>query len=366
MFKLSFAEVLNPYSAITRSLNLDMKLVLQDMVFQAISLLNQGKSVREVEELTDLSKSTVGRLRKTYCTGVMKPNRGRRKVLSAADERYCVRQFTKNRVPSAVKVAECLENDIGKKVGVETVRRALRKAGLGAIEKPKKPLLSAKIIRNRLSWYITHKDWTVDDWKRVIWSDEAKINRFNSDGRTWAWIRSWESLKSRHVKMTVKHGGGSIMLWSAITYAGVGWMCKINVNMDKELYKEILEDELERTIEYGVNRLGFERHQVIFQHDNDPKHTSKVVKEYLQKQSYTVLQWPAQSPDLNPIENMWSLLKRRLNDYETAPKGMNELYERVTKVWCDLMKPEECQKVIESMPQRIHKCIQNKGRWTDY
>ncbi|KAG0753164.1 hypothetical protein G6F29_012695 [Rhizopus arrhizus] len=83
------------------------------------------------------------------------------------------------------------------------------------------------------------------------------------------------------------------MLWSAITYAGVGWMCKIDGNMDKTLYKEILEDELERTIEYGVNRLGFERHQVIFQHDNDPKHTSKVVKEYLQKQSYTVLQWPA-------------------------------------------------------------------------
>ncbi|KAG0892824.1 hypothetical protein G6F33_013942 [Rhizopus arrhizus] len=140
------------------------------------------------------------------------------------------------------------------------------------------------------------------------------------------------------------------MLWSAITCAG----------------KEILEDELERTIEYGVSKLGFERHQVIFQHDNDPKHTSKVVKEYLQKQSYTVLQWPAQSLDLNPIENMWSLLKRRLNDYETAPKGMNELYERVTKVWYDHMKPEECQKAIESMPQRIQKSTQNKGRWSDY
>ncbi|KAG0803038.1 hypothetical protein G6F60_014095 [Rhizopus arrhizus] len=111
-------------------------------------------------------------------------------------------------------MTECLENDIEKKVGVETVRRALRKAGLGAIEKPKKPLLSAKNIRNRRSWCITHKDWTVDDWKR----------------------------------MTVKHGGGSIMLWSAITYAGVGWMCKINGNMDKELYKEILEDKLECTV----------------------------------------------------------------------------------------------------------------------
>ncbi|KAG1309137.1 hypothetical protein G6F62_014879 [Rhizopus arrhizus] len=131
------------------------------MVFQAISLLKQGKSVLEVEELIGLSKSTARRLRKAHCTGVMKPNRGRPKVLSAVDERYCVRQFTKNRVPSAVKVAECLENDIGKKVGVETVRRALRKAGLGAIEKPKKPLLSAKNIRKRLSWCMAHKDWTI-------------------------------------------------------------------------------------------------------------------------------------------------------------------------------------------------------------
>ncbi|KAG1136550.1 hypothetical protein G6F37_012573 [Rhizopus arrhizus] len=166
--------------------------------------------------------------------------------------------------------------------------------------------------------------------------------------------------------MTVKHGGGNITLWSAITYAGVGWMCKINGNMDKTLYKKILEDELERTMEYGTNKLRLERHQVIFQHDNDPKHTSKLVKQYLEQQFYNILEWLAQSPDLNPIENMWSLLNRRLNDYETAPKCMNELYERITKALCDLMKPEECQKVIETMSKRIKQCTKNKERWTDY
>ena len=273
-----------------------MKQVSQDTVVRAISLLKQGKSVREVEGVTGLSKSTVGRLRKTHCVGLEKPKAGRPKVLSAADERYCVRQVTKNRMSSATKVAKELEKDTGRKVSAETVCRTLRKAGLGAIEKPKKPLLSAKNIRKRLSWCMAHKDWTIDDWKRVVWSDETKINIFNSDGRTWTWIRSGESLKSHHVKMTVKHGGGNIMLWNAITYAGVGWMCKINGNMDRTLYKEILEDELERTIEYGTNKLGLERHQVIFQHDNDPKHTSKLVKEYLKEQSYNILEWPAQSP----------------------------------------------------------------------
>ncbi|KAG1040247.1 hypothetical protein G6F43_012325 [Rhizopus delemar] len=133
------------------------------MVFQAITLLKQGKSVWEMEELTGLSNNTVRRLRKTHCSSVMKPNGGRSKVLSAADEHYYVRQLTKNCVPSAVKVTKCLENDIGKKVGVETVHKDLRKAVLGAIEKPKKPLFSAKNIRNWLSWCIAHSSSTVDD-----------------------------------------------------------------------------------------------------------------------------------------------------------------------------------------------------------
>ncbi|KAG1445028.1 hypothetical protein G6F55_012110 [Rhizopus delemar] len=135
-----------------------MKQVSQDTLVQAISLLKQGKSVREVEGVTGLSKSTVGRLRKTHCVGLGKPKAGRPKVLSAADERYCVRQVTKTRMSSATKVAKELEKDTGRKVSAETVCRTLRKAGLGAIEKPKKPLLSAKNIRKRLSWYSTRMD----------------------------------------------------------------------------------------------------------------------------------------------------------------------------------------------------------------
>lgn len=63
---------------------------------------------------------------------------------------------------------------------------------------------------------------------------------------------------------------------------------------------------------------------------------------------------------------MWSLLKRRLNDFELAPKGLEDLNERVTDVWYNEIKPEECQKVIESMPKRIHACLRAKGKWTKY
>lgn len=155
------------------------------------------------------------------------------------------------------------------------------------------------------------------------------------------------------------------MLWSAVTFAGVGQMCKIDGKMDKTLYKEILQDDLEQIIQYSSKKLGFCLEKIIFQQDN-PKHTSNLIKEYLQDQSYQVMEWLAQSPDLIPIENMWSLLKRMLNDYDMAPKGMNNIYERVTDIWYHQITPEDFQRIIESMPRRIEACLKTKGKWTKY
>lgn len=78
------------------------------------------------------------------------------------------------------------------------------------------------------------------------------------------------------------------------------------------------------------------------------------------------MEWLAQSPDLIPIENMWSLLKRMLNDYDMAPKGMNNIYERVTDIWYHQITPEDFQRIIESMPRRIEACLKTKGKWTKY
>jgi hypothetical protein len=158
----------------------------------------------------------------------------------------------------------------------------------------------------------------------------------------------------RTVRSTVKFGGGSMMVWACITAKGVGYLTKIDGNLDSELYvrESIMNDEFLDTLEY----YEYSKDEIVFQQDNDPKHKSKRAMKWFEDNEIEVLDWPPQSPDLNPIENVWWELKRRLNSYETDPSGMIELWERVQDVWNSIIPPEICLGLIESMPKRIEKC----------
>jgi len=138
-------------------------------------------------------------------------------------------------------------------------------------------------------------------------------------------------------------------------------MCKIEGMMDQHLYKQILEDELLRTIIW----YHMDANRVIFQQDNDSKHKARSVQERLKEQPFEVLEWPPQSTDLNPIEHLWATLKRRLNEYERPPNGMIELWERIQTEW-DKIDKEVCARLIESMASRINAVWKSKGMWTDY
>ena len=233
---------------------------------------------------------------------------------------------------------------------------------LRPIKRVKKPLLSAKNIKYRLEWATLHANWTAADWDCVIWSDETKINRFGSDGRRYAWKRDDEPLRPRHVEMTVKHGGGSLMVWGCITSRGVGRIVKIDGTLTQHKYKDLLREHLLSSIEEGQ----LEARKVIFQQDNDPKHTAKSVKEWLSDQQFGVLSWPAQSPDLNPIENIWAILKDRLfRNYDRPPTGMLELWDRIKEVWSQIT-PDECQRIVQTMPDRCAQILTRQGYWIPY
>jgi transposase len=338
-----------------------MRKITVECMRDILALGAAGVSVRVIASRLNVGKSTVNRTLQSHLHTRKKSKGGRPRLLSPADKRYCVRNICKNKNANAVTIKKALLKDFSIATSANTIRRALREEGLGAVPKVAKPMLTRQQIKNRLKFANTYKDYTLADWRQVIFTDESKINRFNSDGRTWAWVRSHEELSVRRVKQTVKHGGGHVMVWSCITSKGPGYLCKIDGNMDQHVYREILETHMLNSLQY----YHFNHRKVIFQHDNDPKHTAKSIVQWLKDKEISVLTWPAQSPDLNPIEHMWAALKSRLNEYDTAPSGLLELWDRIQETW-DKFTKEECLRYIESMPARIDAVLKAKGRWTSY
>ncbi len=101
----------------------------------------------------------------------------------------------------------------------------------------------------------------------------------------------------------------------------------------------------------------------IFQQDLAPAHTAKSTKSWLNDHGVTVLDWPANSPDLNPIENLWGIVKRKMRN--KRPKNADELKATVKETWASI-PPQQCHKLITSMPRRIEAVIKAKGAPTKY
>jgi len=138
----------------------------------------------------------------------------------------------------------------------------------------------------------------------------------------------------------------------------VGELHFIEGIMTAEVYLNILKGPLKRSI-----RKLFRDEDFIFQHDNDPKHTAEVIQDYLDDLPFEVLWWPAQSPDLNPIENLWSILDNLCR--ERKPSNKRELFEMLQSGWNDI-STKILHNLCDSMPQRIAEVIERGGYHADY
>ena len=237
----------------------------------AHQLLREGKSCRAVAATLDVSKSVIIKLRKNMTFPPPICASSRKKILSIAQEWWILRDQRQQNVETAVQIHKNLVEFDNLNLSVQTVRNTLRSAGLRGRAKAKKPLLTKRHQKLRLDFARVHSNWTMEDWKMVIFSDETKINRMGSDGREWTWRKPGSALQPRHVKPTLKFGGGSVMVWGCMMARGVGTAQRIVGKMTANYYVEILSTNLPASSQ----KLHVKSSDVLFQHDNDPKHTVK-------------------------------------------------------------------------------------------
>ena len=337
-----------------------MKQISSDLRNSIKSCLSNGVSMRNVAKQLGVGLATVSKYKNEHLPELKMSVGGGISKITDAKKRIIKRDIMTGKLKTAAEVFRDLVNE-GYNVSYTTVRRTLNSMGFMAKIKKKKPLLSKKNIQNRFKWAKKYQHWTIKDWKRIIWSDETKINIWGSDGVKYYWVRPGDPLKPHHLDLTVKHGGGSLMMWGCMSYHGIGHACHIQEIMNANVYCEILRTSLKQSLDSW----SLSTDEFIFQQDNDPKHKSKLAKEWFTKEGIEILDWPAQSPDLNPIEHLWHHLKLKLSLYDKKATSINELWERCDKEW-NSFTVETCRKYVETMPDRIKALIRAKGAHTNY
>ena len=140
--------------------------------------------------------------------------------------------------------------------------------------------------------------------------------------------------------------------------AGVGPLCFIKTRVNAAVYQDILEHFMLSSADNLYGDADF-----IFQQDLAPAHTAKTTKTWFNDHGITVLDWPANSPDLNPIENLWGIAKRKMRDMR--PTNAKELKAAIEASWSSIT-PQQCHRLIASMPRRIKAVIHAKGAPTKY
>ena len=221
---------------------------------------------------------------------------------------------------------EELVNDLkalGITVTKRTISNTLHHEGLKSCCARKVPLLKKEHVQARLKFAKEHLDNPEEAWEKVMWSDETKIELFGIKSTGRVWRKRNAEYNPKNTIPTVKHGGGNLMLWGRFSAKGTGRLHRIEGRMNGAMYQEILGDNFLPSVRAPTMGRGW-----VFQHDNDPEHTAKATKEWLKKKHIKVWEWPSQSPELNPIENLWRELKLRVA--RRQPQNLKDL-ERICK-----------------------------------
>jgi len=318
-----------------------------------IDKLRKGMKQREIARELQIGQSSIHYIWKRYMKSgdiTPLPKSGRKLILSPRDRRLLTLKSKKNPFFTPRELQNSLESL--PKVSIWTVRRSLQQSGLFSRIACRKPMLTRAHVKARLSWCKAYATMTVDQWKKVVFSDESRFECF-SNRRRYVRRPIGTRYVSRYVCQTVKFPN-SVMVWGSIKGDGTKTLVKCPPRLDSMGYQSVLEQGLLSTYDP----------QTIFMQDGASCHKSKSTLRFLDQNNICVMvDWPPQSPDLNLIENLWSIVKDQVS--KRAITHSNQLWtivqEEYSRISSDIIAS-----LYESMPTRIKAVLKNKGLHCKY
>ncbi len=309
--------------------------------------LSYGEAAKQLRT----SRSEVQRwVRRFNETGAVDdvPKCGRPRATNKADERAILNSINQKRPISAPKIQSKLKKK-GKVVSLATIHRRLKENGVVFGSVMTKPLISDDHQRKRLKWAKENID---RDWSNVIFTDESTFTTFAYKKKVWR-------LKySRPIVRTVKHPA-KLHVWGCFSSYGFGELFCFVGNLNSEFLINIYENALLPS----ANKWFKQNEPWYLQEDNDPKHKSKMAEAWRIQHNVNRISWPANSPDCNPIENVWAILKERLK--ENTKLNVTSLAHHLLKEWKSLPS-EFARKLAESCTRRCQAVINSNGDYTLY
>ena len=241
-------------------------------------------------------------------------------------------------------------------VSPHTISRRLDEIGLfGRVQETEHDLTEFDLQR-RLAFANQYLHWTADQWARVFFSDETHFY-LGHHGHTYVRRPVGASHDPKYMRQeTQLHG--KVSLWGCICAEGLGHAELYAGSLDSTRHRDILRHSLIKSF-----RVFYPSGPWNFQQDNVRFHTTPETVTYLHERGVTLIEWPPWSPDLNPIENLWNVLKARV--YARFPQSMEEMEAVIREEWAEI-DLKFISRICRSMPQRLQLLLDNNGHKISY
>jgi hypothetical protein len=203
---------------------------------------------------------------------------------------------------------------------------------------------------------------TADDWKNVLWTDESSFEIGKNSRQVRVWRSEGERFNSSCLTPSFKSGRQTVMVWGCFMWGKCGPLIILpKGSINGANYVVVMEEAM---LDFWMEQ-SEERGFVVIQEDNAPIHTCKLAKEWRESRDMVTLTWPPYSPDLNPIEHVWYLIKGVIQKMNPRPMTLPSLKDAIQKAW-DNYDMYIMDRLVESMPARIAAVIEARGGNTKY